>query len=446
MKRKYLNTLTAFAVLAALWAAITYSEKRKTRQASKIQTPSQEKVLSVDSTHVQSFTLKPRNGEVVSCRREGGTWLIAEPRKLRADQTPVSGLLTNLTDATIDQVVDQHPSSLKDFGLDPPAFTIDATLDRQPAKFTLLLGDETPTSGGIYAQIAGNPRVVTLASYLKSSLEKNLFDLRDKRAIAVDASQIQRIRAESKGKRWALVKNPENVWDVVLPPAARADRFTVDNVLDRLKGLTMQTVVKEDKKNTGEYGFGAPALRVVITSPGGTETLVLGKKDGKADRYLAMNSALEPVFTVGSDVLTQLQKDPSDLLDKALFSFSTSEVKKIEMETPQGHRTFEQEKAKWKQTAPTAKDEASDKVQTLLSRLVDFRAIRFPKNPQNLAAFGLAKPSYRFQVQFGDKNESEIAEVSKVDDHVYARRSTDPIASELIKNTLDDIERMLKDL
>ncbi len=447
MKRKYLKTLAALILLGVLWGSITIWQKRKGREVPKTESTPVEKILAVESSHVQSFSLRPREGQAVTCRREGGRWVIVEPQKLAADQSSISSLLNSLTGADVDQVVDPHPPNLKDFGLDPSAFALEVSTDARPAKFTLSLGDETPTSGGVYAQVAGNPRVLTLASYLKTSLEKNLFDLRDKRAHTLDADHLQRIEAVSKDKHWTLVKNPEGVWDLALPPPVRADRAAVDGLVDRLRGLSMQTVAAEDKKKTGEYGFGSPSLRVTLTGQGGSQTIVLGKKDKEGDRYFAMNSALEPVFTLGSDFLTQLQKDPADLREKSLFSFSSFEAKHVEVDTPKGHRVFEQQGNKWKQTAPSTKDVPSDKMETILNRLTDLRADSFPKNhPENLAAFGLANPAYKFQVKFGDKNQLEIVDVSKVGDHVYARRSTDPAACELSKTALEDFEKALSAL
>ena len=166
MKKRYLNTLIALALLAGLWGAFTYIDRRQSRQASKIETPKEEKIFALDSQHITSLTFRPREGEAVTCQHEGGTWAIAEPRKLAADQGTLSTVLNNLTTATVDEVVDPHPSDLKQFGLDPPAYSLEVSTDSKPPKFTLMLGDDTPTNGGIYAQVAGNPRVLTLASYL----------------------------------------------------------------------------------------------------------------------------------------------------------------------------------------------------------------------------------------------------------------------------------------
>jgi hypothetical protein len=447
MKKKYLNTLLALILLAGTWAAFTYYDKRKSRETPPLTTSRQEKIFSVDGQHVQSIRFSPHGGTEVSCRREGGTWAIVEPQKLAADQSALSSFVNSLTGATVDEVVEPRPSNLKDFGLDPPAFSLEVSTDTQPSKLTLLLGDETPTSGGIYAQVAGNPRVITLASYLKSSLEKNLFDLRDRRALTLDADQIQKIEAESKGKKWTLAKNPEGVWDLVLPPAVRADRFAVEGLVSQLRGLTMQSIAAEDQKKSGQYGFDAPELRLQLSGPGGTQTLVLGKKqETDTSRVYAMNSALDPVFTLSSDFLTQFEKDPAELREKDLFTFSSFEVKRVEVTTPKDHRVFEQQKDnQWKQTAPSAKNLTTAKMDTLLSRLRDLRAESFPKEG-NLAQFGLTKPAYQFMVRFGDKNQTETVEISKAGEHVYGRRATDPLPCELSKTALDDLEKALNDL
>ena len=446
MRKKYINTLIALVVLAGLYGAFTYYDRHKSREASKVETPKEEKLFTLDSKHITSITFRPRDGEAVTCQHEGSTWALAEPKKLSADQGTLSTVLNNLTTATVDEVVDAHPSDLKQFGLNPPAYSLEVTTDSKPPKFTLLLGDDTPTSGGIYAQVAGNPRVVTLASYLKSNLEKTLFDLRDRRALTLEADQLQKMQVDSKGKKWTLAKNPEGVWDLVLPPPVRADRFAVDGLINQLRGLNMQSIAAEDKKNPAAYGFGSPELRLELTGPGGTQTLEIGKKDKEGDRYFAMNSALAPVFTLNSSFLTDFEKDPADLRSKDLFSYSSFDAKRLEIDSPKGRSVFEQQKDnQWKQTEGGSKTIPSAKMDNVLSRLRDLRASTFPKG-SDLAQFGLTKPMFRFTVRFGEKNQTETLEVSKAGDHVYARLATDPSACEVSKSAFDDVGKALGDI
>jgi len=72
MRQKYWNTLIALVTLAALWAIITYLDRRASRQAAKIETPKEEKIFALDSKHITSLAFRPRAGEVVTCRRGGG--------------------------------------------------------------------------------------------------------------------------------------------------------------------------------------------------------------------------------------------------------------------------------------------------------------------------------------------------------------------------------------
>ena len=430
MRKKYINTLVALVILGALWGAFTYYNKRQSRQASKIETSKEEKLFTLDSKHITAITFHPRSGDAVTCEHAGGAWAIVEPKKLSADQGTLSTVLNNLTTATVDEVVDQHASDVKQFGLDPPAYSVEVATDTNPPKFTLLLGDDTPTSSGLYAQVAGNPRVVTVASYLKSNLEKTLFDLRDRRALTVEADQLRKMEVESKGKKYTLEKNPEGVWDLVLPPPVRADKFAVDGLLNQLRGLSMQSIAAEDKKSQATYGLSSPELRLELTGPSGAQTLLLGKKDKEGDRYFAVNSALPAVFTLNSSFLT----------------FSSFDVKHVEITSPKGHNVFEQQKDnQWKQTEGGSKTVPSAKMDTLLSRLRDLRATTFPKG-SDLASLGLNKAPYQFTVRFGDKNQTETLEISKAGDHVYARLSTDPSPCEVSKSAFDDMEKALNDL
>jgi hypothetical protein len=444
-KQKFLNTLIALVVLAATWGAFTYYDKHKGREKPAAETSNQEKIFPLDAQHIQSITFKPRDGDSFTCRRIQGKWTITDPQQLGVDQGNFSGILNSLTSGTVDQVVDPNPASLKDFGLSPPSFTLEITTDAKPQSYTLLLGDDTPTNGGLYAQISENPRVFTLSSYLKSGLEKKLFDVRDRRALTLDADQLQKISVQYKGTSWTLQKNPEGVWDLVLPPPVRADRFTIDGLVSQLRGLNMQTIAAEEKKKNGEYGFSSPEMHLELMGSDGTQTVVVGKKEKDQERYFAMNSALGPVFTLNSDFVTQFKKNPADLREKDLFSFSAFDVKRLEVDTPKGHWAFEHQGNKWKETAPKSKNVNSDKMDTLLTHLRDLRADSFPKGG-NLADFGLTKPAYRFKVQSGGKNTTETVEAAKSGDHVYARRSTDPLPSELSKTALDDVEKSLGEL
>ncbi|HEY6291487.1 MAG TPA: DUF4340 domain-containing protein [Terriglobia bacterium] len=438
--KRYLNTLIAIVIFAALWGGFTYYNKRKAKEVVATPEKPKELILPVKAEQVQSFTITPRDGQAFTCARDGKTWTITEPHPLPADQTVVNDYVGSLIGSAVNSVVDLHPANLKDFGLDPPATAVNVATSGNPAQFTLLIGDSTPTGDAVYAQVSGNPRLITLPGFGKSNLEKTLFDLRDRRALTLEQDQIQRLDVTSGGKSFTVTKNPDGVWDLDLPPPVRADTFSVQNLMSGFQGLPMVSILQEDKKGADKYGFGHPTLTVKVGAAAGTQSIVVGKKDGS--NYDAMNTALAPVFTIGSDFVTRFQIDPATLRDKTYFSFSSFDAKNVEITTPKDHRVFEQQNFKWKQTTPGAKDETTEKMDDLLNALTELRAASFPKaGPGNLAAFGLSKPLYTFKVTFGDKNTVQIVTVGSVNDHYYAARSTDALPGEISKPNLDAIDK-----
>jgi len=229
----------------------------------------------------------------------------------------------------------------------------------------------------------------------------------------------------------------------MLPPAVRADSFAVESLVDELNNASMKSVVEETKNDLGKYGFSSPTLTIHLSGNGGTQTLVLGKKEG--NDYYAMNTAVAPVFTLGPDFLSQFQKKPADLRSKDLFTFVSYEVKQVTVQGPKGRQVFVQHtNNKWEQTEPASMVVSNDKMQTLLQDLRDLSAQSFPqKNPTDLAAYGLAKPEYTFQVQYGDHNKTQTVQLAQVGDKVYGRRSSDVVPAELSKDAITNLQKDL---
>lgn len=444
MNKKYLQTLIALAILAGLWGVFTYVGRKK--KPTKSKTPASQKIFPVKRDQIVSFTLSPNKGKVIACEFKDKAWQITKPEKLPTDKTTIDGFLNSLTSAAPKEIISNHPTNLKEFGLDPPHTTIEVKTKTHAKEFTLRLGSSTPTANGVYAQVGGQQRVITLASYVKDALEKSLFDFRNKKVVTLAQDNIQRIDVTSKKGSYQLVKNTDGIWDLMLPPPVRADRFTVEGLVDELGSASMHSIVEEHKAHLGRYGFSNPTMTIHVRGADGAQTVVVGKKDGS--NYYAMNTAEAPVFTVGNDFLSQFQKKPSDIRSKDLFTFSTFEANKVTVIGPKVHRVFVQHKnSKWEQTEPASMVISASKMQTLLQDLTGLNASSFPKaHPTDLAAYGLAKPQYTFHVVYGSHNKTQTVEISEVHGHVYARRSTDLVPSELPKDSISKLQKDLKAL
>lgn len=446
MSARYLKSLGAVIVLVVLWFAFTRWNKRESReQSAKSRQTSAQKLLPLSSSRITSFTLTQRDGTTLTCEKQGAAWVITKPLPLPADPSKVEALLQSLTSAAPDQQIAANPASLADFGLAPPAETVEVATDTNPAHFTLLLGDETPTSAGVYAEVAGKPRVFTLSDDVKTALEKKLFDLRDTRAVTLAPAEINRIEVKNGNQSYTLAKNPDGVWDVLLPAPVRADHFSVESLTDGLQSLAMQSIVSETKTGDAKYGFGKPTLTAKLTTSAGGQTLTIGKTASQG--YYAMNSALAPVFTLDESSVNQFQKSASDFRDKNLFSWDMFDVKSFEVISSKGDWKFQQDKNQWKRISPNGKNMNSDDVNAFLSTLRGLQADSFPAaQPGQWAPFGLDKPADTFKVVFGGKNQTETVQVGENAGKYYARRESDSLPSAVSESSVTAIENTFQKL
>src|ERR1039458_7283345 len=187
--------LAAVIVLAALGGALYWSNRKQKAEAAKpaTDTTTTTKILSIPEDQIKEVTLKKTGAETTVLRKgDDGKWQLAEPKPLRADQDTAKSLVASLATLNADKVVEDKAADLSPYGLNAP--TLDVTVLKKDGKSQdFLVGDDTPTGGGTYAKLAGDPHVYTIASYVKTSLDKTPNDLRDKRLLTFDQDKLTRV-------------------------------------------------------------------------------------------------------------------------------------------------------------------------------------------------------------------------------------------------------------
>src|SRR5579871_343640 len=165
---KIRSLIVATLVLLALGSILYWSEHRKPGdEAAKASADTPPAILKLDEAAITRLELKKKDAEpIVLAKSTSGTWQITQPKLLNADQSAVSGAISTLSSLSSERLVEDKASDLKKYGLDRPAVEIDVT-EKDNKTQMLLLGDETPAGGAIYAMLAGDPRVYTMASYTK---------------------------------------------------------------------------------------------------------------------------------------------------------------------------------------------------------------------------------------------------------------------------------------
>ena len=158
----------------------------------------------------------------------------------------------------------------------------------------LKIGDDTPTNSGSYAMLEGDPRVFTVASYVKTGVDKSVNDLRDKRLLTFDQDKLSRVELMAKKQDIEFGRDKDQ-WQIVKPKPLRADGLQVDEMLRKLKDAKMDLTLSDDdaKKAAAAFASGTPVATVKLTDPSGTQQIEIRKNK---DDYYAKSSVVPGRF------------------------------------------------------------------------------------------------------------------------------------------------------
>jgi hypothetical protein len=230
---KFRGLIAAAVVLLALTGVLYWSEYHKPKESADTSATPSPAILKIDPAAVTSIIVKPRGPAPVTLARSGSQWRITAPGLYPADSGTVSAMLSNLAPLNSQRVIDDHATNLAQFGLSDPSLELDVT-GKDGKTSRLLLGDDAPTGDGTYVAVAGDARVFTAASYIKSSLNKSLDDLRDKRLLPIEAGSVSSIDLVRKAGDIGFARighSNAGGWQIEKPQPYRTDNFQVDDLL-----------------------------------------------------------------------------------------------------------------------------------------------------------------------------------------------------------------------
>jgi hypothetical protein len=293
--------IVAVVVLGALGGVLYWSQHRKPpEEVAPASTATV--ILKVNAADVTQLTITQKTP--VTVEKAGNTWHIIQPAPYPADQEAVAGVLSTLSGLNADRVVEDKASDRKQYGLDPPAVEVDIAGKR------LLLGDETPAGGNVYAALAGDPRVFTLASSSKTSLNKGLNDLRDKSLLTLNADKVSRVELRSKGEDLEFDRTKDG-WQILRPSSSPADSLAVNDLVRSLTSARMDLSTAAEPAS--EFAHGTAAGTAKLTGDAGVQTLEVRKN--KTD-YYAKSSAVAGIYKVDASVGQALDKKIDDFKQK----------------------------------------------------------------------------------------------------------------------------------
>jgi hypothetical protein len=299
--------IVAVVVLATLGGVLYWSQHHKpAEESAAVPASTAPVIVKINPADVSQLTIKQK--EPVTLKKTNGKWQIMEPKPYPADQEAVAGVLSTLSGLNADRVVDEKTSDRRQYGLDPAQVELD--ISGTDGTRQLMLGEDTPTGGDVYAALATDPRIFTIASYNKSSLAKTLNDLRDKSLLTLSADKVSRVELLKKGEDLEFDRTKDG-WQILKPSSSPADSSAVNALVSTLTNARMDLSTTTDA--AAAFARATPLATAKVTGDAGVQTLEVRKNK---DDYFAKSSAAEGIYKVDSSLGQALDKKVDDFRQK----------------------------------------------------------------------------------------------------------------------------------
>ena len=395
---KFRTTLILIVVFAGLLAFVLFFESKS--QAKK---EGEDKLVDFPSADVEKITLKKEDGTITFRKDAKGEWLITEPLEAKADSTEVSRLAEDFSSLKFDRVVEKEGGDMAKYEIPKKELTLWYKSKPQPVK--ILLGMENPLDNALFAKKEDDKRIVLLPSFLKSLLEKKIFDFRQKDIFRFEPAEVNIIKLRAKDIAWEAQKKEDN-WFFLKPPNALAKKSQIEDVLRALADLKAKEFVSEQKQEeeNKKYGLKEPEYVISLHLPSKNQDIVFFlHKEG--DNVYATTSLSIKIIAVEGQVLANLEKKAEDLRDKQVVAFNSWEAQKLQLKAGDLGLTVVKDKDdKWFFVSAAREEADKSKIETFLRKIETLEAAEFIDSPANLQDYGLAPPHAEMTVWTKDQD------------------------------------------
>jgi hypothetical protein len=386
---KFKTPLVLLAVFIGLLAIVLIFDTRsENKQAAEERTSI---LIGLASGDIRKASLVRDNETLTFERDEAGTWRLTSPLQAAADDTEVGSFVDSLASLRIERVVEKEAKDLAAY--DIPKIEVCLWVKGKDAPVRLLVGMENPLDKTLFAKRDDDPRVVLLASTLKTTLDKKIFDFRQKDVFKFSADNVKTVRIRAKNIAWQAQRE-EKGWFLNAPVAALAAKGKVDSLLDSLSGLRAKAFVAEGKNAEAlkTFGLEKPEYEVVLSLPASNQEIVFSlHQEGEAS--YATTSLSTKVIAFEGTLLTDLDRKVDEMREKKVADFYSWEADKVVLKRDGLELEVVKEKVgeeeKWILDPATKEEADRTRVEDFLRKVEGLEAVAFVDSPGPLAGYGL---------------------------------------------------------
>lgn len=358
-------------------------------------------VFGLDPEKVERLTITRPDQEEITLERRAGGWIMTAPVNTPLEDYLASEMVTAAARAEIERRLGPA-QDLAPFGLDAPSLSLTLSARGKALAPTLELGGLNPAGILRYARLAGQGEVFTVGAGLFKTLDKSVFELRDKALLLLDKDEIEALRVQGPKGAFTLTKKGED-WFITTPNLGRADADKVRELFTY--GLKARVARFLPYPGDGSLDFERPVLTIkALAGDMVRAELDFGKKTtftppaeadpyappaGPEEGWVVLGTQRAEAMLVGQEAFETLNLDPQDLADRHVSFFDRAAVAHLELARGETRMNAQKQEGYWKIKGRDWKTQDEHLV-TFLMDLEDLEyADEIPATEENLAAWGL---------------------------------------------------------
>ncbi len=334
------------------------SESERQEKASRLLQLDRDSITEIKIVGSKDHPIQIRKGE-------SNTWRVVSPIETNADTRTVEGLITSSASAQPEKIVLEKNADWNLYGLEKPSLSLSFSANGKTVKMSF--GASNPSKASYYLRVQGDPRLFLVADTLEKSLNKSLFDVREKAVVKFSPEDITAIEIIREGKQTNLNKT-EGKWRITEPVDARAKTSGVRSFLMSLAELKSKEMLDAPLTENDSYGFDKSLNKIVLKGRDFSKTLTLGAIGEKSRESMSPDNSVylsvsgqAPVYVVEDKFFQNAKVDAESLTDKSITSFEPIDVEKIEIEFMNKKWLLSKSTDnKWKMEAPKKIDKLDD--------------------------------------------------------------------------------------
>ncbi len=382
-------------------------------------------LFNIDHKDISGIDLRFKDRELQLARNPNHTWSILKPIKADGDQSAVDGLTETIANAQLSRTIEEKPDSLRPFGLDQPAVTLNVTADKKGALPALLVGNVTPVASGVYVKFADKPAVLMTSSDFLTAISKTPNDVRSHELMTFNMDDATQLVLRSGVNPPIEIDRQGGQWRIVAPGHYAADPDTVAQMLTALVDAQVKDFVSDAPTDLAPYGLKNPQILVAVYSGKNKveQSLLFGLEAPEASKkavYVKLAGA-PSVYSVEDSLLSKVNLGLFDLRDKTVMGFDALKVGRVEVENHGKQYTLSRDAGgKW-QVADGAKtsDANGQAVQTFLDELANLKGNKIVEDPMSDARkYGMDKPTEQIVVFARDDKQIGTVRLAQIQSKV----------------------------